>query len=85
MLDDLSEGQVEVNLTFAEKLEVAAAAAGLSLALDPVGELQLNQARLKAHGSHGRGGGRHLDPLSTHRRQRLGDQTHLYLPKTPQS
>lgn len=65
MLDDLSERQVQVDLTFAEEFEVAAAASGLSLALDPVGQLQLYQARFEAHGPHGRSGGRHLDPLQT--------------------
>lgn len=54
---------MEIYLTFAEQLEVAAAAAGLSLALDPVGELQLDEARLKAHSLHGRSGGGHLDSL----------------------
>lgn len=52
VLDNLPESQVEIHLTFAEQLQVTAAAAGLSLALDPVGQLQLDKARLKAHGSH---------------------------------
>lgn len=63
VLDDLPESQVEIHLTFAEELQVAAAAAGLSLALNPVGQLQFDEARLKAHSSHGRSGGRHLYPL----------------------
>lgn len=67
VFDDLSQSQVEIHLTFAKELQVAAAAAGLSLALDPVGQLQLDQARLEAHGSHGRSGGRHLDPLGAER------------------
>lgn len=65
VLDYLSEGQVEIDLTFAEQFKVAAAASWLSLALDPVGKLQLYQARLKAHGPHGGGGGCHLDALQT--------------------
>lgn len=52
MLDDLSEGQVEVNLTFPEELQVTAAAAWLSLALDSVGQLQLNQASFEAYSPH---------------------------------
>lgn len=52
MLDDLSEGQIEVNLTFTEQLQVAAAAARLRLALDSVGQLQLNEARFEAHSPH---------------------------------
>ena len=63
VLHYLSEGQVEVYLTFAEQFQVTAAATGLSLALDPVGQLQLNQACLKAHGSHGWSGCCHLDSL----------------------
>lgn len=62
MLDDLPESQVEVHLAFAEQLQVTAAAR-LGLALDPVGQLQLDEARLKANGSHRRSGGRHLDAL----------------------
>ena len=52
MLDDLSKSQVEIHLAFAKQFEVTAAATRLSLALDPVGQLQLDQARLKAHSSH---------------------------------
>lgn len=63
MFDDLPEGEVEIHLTFAKELEVAAAATRLSLALNPVGELQLNQARLEAYRPHRWGGGRHLDAL----------------------
>ena len=63
MLHDLPQGQVEVHLALPEQLEVAAAPAGLGLALDPVGQLQLDQARLEAHGPHGGGGGGHLDTL----------------------
>lgn len=63
VLDDLPESQVEIHLTFAEQLKVAAAASGLSLALDPVGQLQLNEARLEAHSSHRGSGGCHLDSL----------------------
>lgn len=63
VLDDLPKSQVEIHLTFAEQLKVTAAASRLSLALDPVGQLQLNEARLKAHSSHRGSGGCHLDSL----------------------
>lgn len=63
MLDNLSERQVQIYLTFAEQFEVAAAAAGLRFALDPVGQLQLDQARLETHSSHGGSSCCHLDSL----------------------
>lgn len=52
VFDDLPKSQVEIHLTFAKKLEVAAAATRLSLALNSVGQLQLYQACLKAYCSH---------------------------------
>lgn len=70
MFHNLSESQVEIHLTFAKELQVTAAAARLSLALYPIGQLQLDEARLKAHGSHGWSGGRHLDPLGAEREKR---------------
>ena len=76
MLDDLSQSQVQIHLTLSEQLQVAAAAAGLSLTLDPVGQLQLDEARLKANSSHRRSGGRHLDPLRT-RKQHSGENLSL--------
>jgi len=66
MLHYLPQGEVEVHLTFPKQLEVATAAARLGLALDPVGQLQLNQARLEAHSSHGGSGRGHLDALQGH-------------------
>lgn len=63
VFDDLPKSQVEIHLTFAKELEVAAAATRLRLALNSVGQLQLYQARLKAYSPHRWGGGCHLDSL----------------------
>lgn len=65
MFDYLSQGEVQVHLALSEQFEVAAAATRLGLALDPVGQLQLDQACLEAHRPHGRSGGCHLNPLQT--------------------
>lgn len=78
MFDNLSESQVEIHLAFAKELQVTAAAARLSLALYPVGQLQLDEARLKAHGSHGRRGGRHLDPLGAERENKTEEKPKLF-------
>lgn len=63
VFDNLPKSQVEIHLTFAKELEVAAAATRLCLALNSVGQLQLYQARLKAYSPHRWGGGCHLDSL----------------------
>lgn len=81
VFDDLPKSQVEIHLTFAKELEVAAAATRLSLALNSVGQLQLYQACLKAYSPHWWGGGCHLDSLGIRTTLRKPSRLDIFGPR----